>query len=96
MLFLTPVFVFSAPPAGVDITLGTCTTTNCISLLDSASSIANFLFTIGWILVGITIVGTGIMYVMAGGNPQKMTSAKSMFKAGIIGALIYYFVVKRK
>src|SRR3989344_7338130 len=90
LLFLTPIFVFGASPTGVDIVLGQCITYNCISLLETAQSIAGWLIIAGGILAGITIIGTGIMYFMSGGNAQKMTGAKSMFKAGIIGALIIF------
>src|SRR3989344_4373307 len=82
LLLLIPVFVLGAPPPGVDITLD--------SLLDTAKSIAGFLMVAGGILAGITIVATGIMYLMAGGNTQRMAGAKSMFKAGIIWALIIF------
>ncbi|OGN08793.1 MAG: hypothetical protein A2998_02815 [Candidatus Staskawiczbacteria bacterium RIFCSPLOWO2_01_FULL_37_25b] len=82
LLFLFPVFVFGATPPGVDITLD--------SLLVDVQSIAGWLIIAGGILVGITIIGTGIMYLMAGGNAQRMTIAKSMFKAGIIGGLIIF------
>lgn len=87
---LLPLFSFAQTPPGVDIVIGTCTTANCISLLDTAKSIAGWLIVAGGVLAGITIIATGIMYLTSGGNPQKMTGAKSMFKAGIIGALIIF------
>ncbi|MBI2064616.1 MAG: hypothetical protein HYT62_01020 [Candidatus Yanofskybacteria bacterium] len=93
LTLLFPIAVFAltpTPPAGVDIVLDTCTTPNCISLLNTAQSIAGWLIIAGGILASITIVGTGIMYLMSGGNPTRMTDAKNMFKAGIVGALIIF------
>ncbi len=82
LLILFPVFVFAQTPPGVDIPLD--------YLLDLTMRLAGFLIIAGGVLVGITIVGTGIMYLMSGGNSQKVSAAKNMFKAGLIGALIIF------
>lgn len=59
-------------------------------LLLIGQSIGGFLMIAGGILAGITIIGTGIMYLSAGSNTQRLTTAKGMFKAGIIGAFIIF------
>lgn len=82
LLFLFPVFVFAQTPPGVDIPLD--------YLLDLTRSLAGFLIIAGMVLVGITLVATGIVYLMSGGNSQKVAGAKNMFKAGLIGALIIF------
>ena len=83
LLFFIPSFSFAQTiPAGVAITPE--------QILEFMQSIAGFLMIIGGILASITIVVTGIMYMSAGSNTQKVTDAKGMFKAGIIGALIVF------
>lgn len=60
------------------------------NILSLGQSIGGFLMAAGGILAGITIIGTGIMYLSAGSNTQRLTTAKGMLKAGIIGALIIF------
>ena len=59
-------------------------------ILTFAEDIGGFLIALGMIVAMITIIGTGFMYLMSGSNPQRVTTAKNMFKAGIIGALIIF------
>ena len=47
---------------------------------------------LGGILAAIAIIISGIMYLMAGGNPQRIASAKNMLKVAIIGAFIIFGV----
>ena len=57
-----------------------------------AETIAGFLMVIGAIIAGIVIIVSGIMYMGAGSDTAKVTSAKTVFKNGIIGALIFFAV----
>ena len=83
LLLLVPVFVFGQTiPSGVAITAD--------DIIELLMRIGGFLIIAGGILAGITIVGTGIMYMLAGSNQTKVTAAKAMLKAGIIGALILF------
>ena len=45
---------------------------------------------LGGILAAIAIIGSGIMYLMSGANPQMVTTAKNFLKVAIIGALIIF------
>lgn len=55
-------------------------------------SIAGFLIIAGGILAGIAILVSGIMYMSAGSDSTRLTTAKAWFKNGIIGALILFAV----
>src|SRR3989338_8218922 len=82
-LLLIPGFVFAqAIPTGTVITDD--------QSLVFFQSIAGFLIAAGAVLATITIIVAGFMYMLAGSNTQRLTTAKSMFKAGIIGALIIF------
>lgn len=83
MLFLIPGLVFGQ-------TIPTGTTITSVDILDLMQRTGGFLIAAGGILATIVIVITGFMYMLAGSNQQKVTSVKSMFKAGIIGALIIF------
>lgn len=83
LLFLIPGFVF-----GQSIPTGTAITPN--ALLELLRNVGGFLYIAGGILATLTIIVTGIMYLMSGGSAQKLTAAKGMFKAGIIGAFIIF------
>ncbi len=68
------------PPPGVEVTL---------SILDVwLRNISSFLLTVGVILAVIFIVWGGIMYMAAGGDTEKATTAKTRIWNGIIGAII--------
>ena len=71
-------------PTGVPISLD--------SILDISKNIGGFLFVLGSILAGITIVVSGIMYFFAGSDSQKITVAKGIFKGGIVGSFILFGV----
>ena len=88
-LFLISLFLFSADcvlaqgvPVGRAIRIG--------DIISLANSVGGFLLLLGSILATITIIGTGIMYLTAGSNTQRLTTAKGMLKAGIIGALVVF------
>ena len=59
-------------------------------VLSVGESFGGFLVVAGGILAVVVIIATGIMYLTAGSNQQRITSAKAMFKAGIIGALVIF------
>src|SRR3989338_11386384 len=52
------------------------------------ASIAGFLIITGGILAGIAIIVSGIIYMSAGSDSTRLTTAKAWFKNGVIGALI--------
>ena len=60
------------------------------NLLDIMRSVAGFLIIAGGILAGIAIIASGVMYMAAGSNQTRVTSAKAVFKNGVIGALILF------
>ncbi|OGM96328.1 MAG: hypothetical protein A3B86_04275 [Candidatus Yanofskybacteria bacterium RIFCSPHIGHO2_02_FULL_38_22b] len=55
-------------------------------------SVAGFLIIAGGILAGIAIIVSGVLYMMAGSDTAKVTTAKAWFKNGLIGALILFAV----
>lgn len=59
-------------------------------LLDIMRSIAGYMIVAGGILAGIAIIASGLMYMGAGSNPQRLATAKGIFKNGVIGALILF------
>ena len=59
---------------------------------DILEGIAGFLIITGGILAGIAIIVSGILYMMAGSDTAKVTTAKGWFKNGLIGALILFGV----
>jgi hypothetical protein len=83
-LLILPRVVLSQPavPIGRPITV--------MELITIAQSLGGFLMVAGGIIAGIVIVWVGIMYLMAGSDSAKVKSAKDMFRAGIIGALIIF------
>lgn len=61
-------------------------------ILKISKNIGGFLFTLGGILAGITIVISGMMYFFAGSDTQKIGTAKGILKGGIVGSLILFGV----
>ena len=55
-----------------------------------SQSVGGFLIILGGILAGITIILSGMAYFFAGSNQARVTTAKGILKAGIIGALIIF------
>lgn len=72
------------------VTLDSSTGTNAMDLLDIAQSIGGFLLIAGSIIAGIAIIASGLMYMAAGSNSARLTTAKALFKNGVIGALIVF------
>ncbi len=56
------------------------------------NNIATFLIFAGTVMAVIFLIWSGIQYVMAGADSQKITAAKQMLKAGLIGSLIIFGV----
>lgn len=59
-------------------------------ILNLARNVGGFLFVLGGILAGITIILSGITYFTAGSNPARAKLAKDILKAGVIGAFILF------
>ena len=59
-------------------------------LLDILRSIAGYMIVAGGIMAGIAIIASGVMYMAAGSSQPRLTSAKAIFKNGVIGALILF------
>src|SRR3989338_6817377 len=53
-------------------------------------NIGGLLLVISGIIAGIVIIVSGLMYMAAGSNQTRVTAAKSVFKNGVIGALIIF------
>lgn len=60
---------------------------NVVQILEN---IGGFLMIIAGVLAGIVIVVAGIFYMSAGSDTGRLTTAKAIFKNGIIGALIMF------
>ena len=64
--------------------------TNATDILSIVQSIGGFLLVAGGIIAGIVIIAAGLMWMAAGSNPTRVTAARSIFKNGIIGALVIF------
>lgn len=60
------------------------------NMVEILENIGGFLMVIAGILSGIVIVVAGVIYMSAGSDPTKLTSAKAVLKNGVIGALIMF------
>lgn len=65
-------------------------TYNVGDIITISRSFGGTLLLWGEVLAGITIILSGIMYFFSGGDAQKVNKAKSILKAGLIGALIIF------
>ena len=61
-------------------------------LIDLLQNIGGFLIVAGTVLAGIFIIWSGVVYMSAGNNSTRITSAKAIFKNGLIGAIIVFGV----
>lgn len=71
----------------------TTQTTNLSSsrdILDILVRIGGFLVVVASIIAGIVIIVAGLFYMSAGSDTGRLTTAKAIFKNGIIGALILF------
>lgn len=59
-------------------------------VLDIIRSVAGYMIVAGGIIAGIAIIASGLMYMAAGSSPQRLGTAKAIFKNGVIGALILF------
>ena len=62
------------------------------SVLKIFNGFACWLMTIVWSLAVIFIIIAGIRWMMAGGEPEKVTSAKKNFYGVLIGLLVIFGV----
>ncbi len=62
------------------------------SFVDLALGFASWLYVIAGIILGITLIWSGLTYMSAGNNSARVTTAKAIFKNGVIGALIFFAV----
>lgn len=65
---------------------------NANSFVDLALGFAQWLYIIAGIVMGITLIWSGLTYMSAGADSSKVNTAKSILKNGIIGALIFFAV----
>jgi len=61
-------------------------------ILNLAENFGGFLVSLAGILATIVVIVSGLMYLFAGSSPQRVASAKSIFKVGLIGAFIIFGV----
>ena len=61
-------------------------------LLGITQSVGGFLIIFGGILAALTVIISGLVYMFAGSSQQRVTAAKNMLIAGLIGALIIFGV----
>lgn len=57
-------------------------------LIDSINTISDWIFWIAFIIGGVVIVVGGIMFMTAGGNPERTNGAKTTLTMGIIGIVV--------
>ena len=62
------------------------------TLIDLLQNTGGFLIVAGTVIAGIAIVWSGVVYMSSGNNSARVTSAKAIFKNGLIGALIVFGV----
>ncbi|MBI2064618.1 MAG: hypothetical protein HYT62_01030 [Candidatus Yanofskybacteria bacterium] len=67
----------SVPPVASDL----------VSLLEN---IGGFLIVAAGVVAGIVIIVSGIVYMSSGSDTGRLTTAKAIFKNGIVGALIIF------
>lgn len=60
------------------------------TLLEVLENIGGFLVVAAGILAGIVIITAGLVYMSAGNDSGRVTTAKAIFKNGVIGALILF------
>ena len=60
------------------------------TIFEILQSIGGFLIAAAGVIAGIIIVVAGLVYMSAGSNPTRATNAKTIFKNGVIGALILF------
>jgi|SRR3989344_2948399 len=68
----------------------TGTQTDAFEFIEIARNVAGWLIAISGVVAGIVIIASGLMYMSAGSNSARLTSAKALFKNGVIGALILF------
>ncbi len=92
VLIIAPVFIFNALPAQAEVNLGTDYASN-IGLgnrdpRDIASSIIKVVLGFLAIVAVVIILLGGFKWMTAGGNEEKVSEARKLIVAGIIGLII--------
>ena len=83
LLLVSPLLVYAQGiPTGVPIDLN--------NIIDISQGVGGFLITVGEILASIAIIAAGVAYLTAGGDANKIKTAKGILFGGIIGALIIF------
>jgi len=72
------------------LTTGSSNIQSAGDVFDVLENIGGFLISAAGIVAGIVIIVAGLMWMAAGSNPARVTSAKAVFKNGIIGAIILF------
>ena len=53
-------------------------------------NIGGFIIAASGVIAGIVIIVSGLIYMSAGSNQTRVTTAKAVFKNGVIGAIILF------
>lgn len=94
-LFLASVSVAVAAtptPAQQNATIPPGTPVTLESIEDIVSTITDFLLYIGGTVATFMMVLSGILWTTSGGDPKRLETAKAMFKAALIGAIIIFAI----
>ncbi|OGN08795.1 MAG: hypothetical protein A2998_02825 [Candidatus Staskawiczbacteria bacterium RIFCSPLOWO2_01_FULL_37_25b] len=69
---------------------GTGSATDTSEIFEILQSIGGFLLVAAGIIAGVVIIISGLVWMASGSNTARVTTAKAIFKNGIIGALIIF------
>ena len=72
------------------LTTGASTVSDATDVFEILRYIGGFLIAVAAVISGIVIIVAGLVYMSAGSNQTRVTSAKAIFKNGVIGALILF------
>ena len=90
-VIFVPRFVFAANCGGAETSIIDCNGTGETALIDVIKTVIKIMAVgVGVLAVGAVIVG-GILYSMAGSNPEYMKKAKTIWINTIIGLAIFAF-----
>lgn len=88
-----PRFVFAADCGGAETSIINCNGEGEVALMDVIKQVVKIMAVgVGVLAVGAVITG-GILYSMAGSNPEYMKKAKTIWINTIIGLVIFAFFV---
>src|SRR3989344_1870366 len=78
------------PTRCYELTTQTTNLTSSRDILDILVRVGGYLVVVASIMGGIVIIVAGLFYMSAGCDTGRLTTAKAIFKNGIIGALILF------